>query len=302
MPELILHHYPLSPFSEKIRAMLGYSNLSWYSVLTQEMPPRPQLARLAGGYRKIPVAQIGADIFCDTRTITREIARLSGNPALCMDNCSQEIKEYISEVDLEIFLACVVSSGSWSLVQKAIASTSLAGALKILGDRIGLARKSKVSFVSPRQAKKRVQQHLNDLEDRLSKDFIFGNEPSIADFSTYHGLWMIREVGELKLVNRHPKTIAWMERIKAMGHGTPTEISADEAISIAKNAVPRPITDIGKHAELGCEIRVAPSDYGRNYTEGKLIAFTQAEWVLERRSPETKTLHLHFPREGFEQK
>ena len=91
MPDLILHHYPMSPFSEKIRAMLGYSRMHWQSVLTREMPPRPLVASLAGGYRKIPVAQIGADIFCDSRTIAREIAILANQPALALENCSPEV-------------------------------------------------------------------------------------------------------------------------------------------------------------------------------------------------------------------
>ncbi|HBC20217.1 MAG TPA: glutathione S-transferase family protein, partial [Alcanivorax sp.] len=53
MSDLILHHYALSPFSEKVRAMLGYAGLDWQSVTVREMPPRPMLAPLAGGYRKI---------------------------------------------------------------------------------------------------------------------------------------------------------------------------------------------------------------------------------------------------------
>lgn len=69
MSEFILHHYVLSPFSTKIRAMLGQAGLDWRSAITREMPPRPVLEVLAGGYRKIPVAQIGADVFCDTRVI-----------------------------------------------------------------------------------------------------------------------------------------------------------------------------------------------------------------------------------------
>ena len=93
MSAIILHHYPMSPFSEKMRAMLGYAGLSWQSVIHKEMPPRPQLARLAGGYRKIPVAQIGADIFCDTRIISTEIAALAGKPELALENCSQEIRD-----------------------------------------------------------------------------------------------------------------------------------------------------------------------------------------------------------------
>ena len=74
MNSLILHHYTMSPFSQKIRSMLGYTGIQWQSVITREMPPRPLLETLTGGYRKIPMAQIGADIFVDTRTIAAEIA------------------------------------------------------------------------------------------------------------------------------------------------------------------------------------------------------------------------------------
>ena len=95
MSELILHHYTLSPFSEKARAMFGYAGLEWQSVTVAEMPPRPKLAPLASGYRKIPVAQIGADVFCDTRTLSREIARLANKPELVVENCSEEVLSLI---------------------------------------------------------------------------------------------------------------------------------------------------------------------------------------------------------------
>ena len=32
MTELILHHYDMSPFGEKVRLMLGYKQLAWRSV------------------------------------------------------------------------------------------------------------------------------------------------------------------------------------------------------------------------------------------------------------------------------
>lgn len=107
MTDLILHHYPMSPFSEKVRVMLGYTQQPWLSALTREMPPRPLLEQLAGGYRKIPVAQIGADIFCDSRTIAAEIAARSGKPELALENCSAEVQAYVAKVDLDVFFACI---------------------------------------------------------------------------------------------------------------------------------------------------------------------------------------------------
>jgi glutathione S-transferase len=66
MAELILHHYPTSPFAEKTRLMLGYKNLPWKSVMIPMIMPKPDVVALTGGYRKTPILQIGADIYCDT--------------------------------------------------------------------------------------------------------------------------------------------------------------------------------------------------------------------------------------------
>ncbi|MDH3509928.1 MAG: glutathione S-transferase N-terminal domain-containing protein, partial [Gammaproteobacteria bacterium] len=66
MTDIILHHFDLSPFAEKIRLALGFKNLSWRSVQIPLIMPKPDLTALTGGYRKTPVMQIGADIYCDT--------------------------------------------------------------------------------------------------------------------------------------------------------------------------------------------------------------------------------------------
>jgi glutathione S-transferase len=62
MPEIILHHYDTSPFSEKVRLLLGLRGLAWRSVIQPTIMPKPQLVPLTGGYRRIPVMQIGADV------------------------------------------------------------------------------------------------------------------------------------------------------------------------------------------------------------------------------------------------
>src|ERR1700760_425866 len=71
--EIILHHYDTSPFSEKVRVMLGIKGLSWRSVIQPVIMPKPELIPLTGGYRRIPVLQIGADVYCDTQVILTEI-------------------------------------------------------------------------------------------------------------------------------------------------------------------------------------------------------------------------------------
>ncbi len=69
MSEIILHHYPESPFAEKIRAILGFKRFSYRSVLVPMMLPKPDVIALTGGYRRTPILQIGSDIYCDIALI-----------------------------------------------------------------------------------------------------------------------------------------------------------------------------------------------------------------------------------------
>ncbi len=82
MSELILHHYPTSPFAEKARLLLGFKGLSWHSVHISPVMPKPDLTALTGGYRKTPVLQVGADIYCDTALIARRLEQEKSAPAL----------------------------------------------------------------------------------------------------------------------------------------------------------------------------------------------------------------------------
>ena len=299
MSELILHQYAMSPFSEKIRVMLGYTGQSWKAVTVREMPPRPGLEPLADGYRKIPVAQIGADIFCDTRTISREIARMTGKPELALENNSQEVQDFVRQVDLEIFLACIVSSSGGGLLIKLVRNTSLIDAFKFLKDRIEMARKSRVQSMSPKQAKARVAEHVADLETRLEQDFLFGDSPCIADFSAYHGLWFVCDVAEKDVLGNAPKVRAWMDRIRRFGHGIVEEISAEHALDIAHDRLPRPLPSSRANEAIGQTVRVTPDDYGRIPVKGTLVADDGESWVVAHDHPSVGTVNIHLPQQGF---
>ena len=79
---IILHHFDRSPFSEKVRVVFGHKGLSWKSVRIPQIMPKPDLMPLTGGYRRTPVMQIGADVYCDTQIIIREIERRFPSPTL----------------------------------------------------------------------------------------------------------------------------------------------------------------------------------------------------------------------------
>ncbi|MGH8494305.1 MAG: glutathione S-transferase family protein [Moraxellaceae bacterium] len=300
MATIILHHYPMSPFSQKIRSMLGYAELEWESALTREMPPRPTLEKLAGGYRKIPVAQMGADVFCDSRIIAEEIAALAGKPELALSNCSTEAQAYVARVDLEIFFDCIIGGGSRKLQKKMRAAMSLPDIIRFFWDRINLGRTAKVKTAGFRGMRERVLQHVANVEQRLQADFLGGTRPDHSDFSTWHSLWFIRDLGESRMINPYPKTMAWMDRMKAFGEGHRREISAEQALSTAGTSTPRAIpAEFLKDALIGRKVSIAPADYARLPTQGILVGASAPRWIVAREEKDLGTVHVHFPRDGF---
>lgn len=299
MSALILHHYPMSPFSEKIRLMLGYAGLSWQSVQVRELPPRPELAEMVGGYRKIPVAQIGADLFCDTRTIATEIARLSSKPELALENNTQEVQEFVRETDLEVFLACLVSSSGSRMLGKLIKSTSFLEAMRFLKDRIKMGRKARVQALGPKAARARVQDHLARMEEMLGKDFLFGDTPCNADFSAFHSLWFVTDLAEKPITESWPRVHHWMQRMRDFGHGESEPITADEALSVAAEAGPRAIDSRNEEDLMDKPVSIAPADYGRTPVTGVLVGGNDQARILSRNSERCGTVHVHLPRQGY---
>ncbi len=181
--------------------MLGYADMDWSSVEVRERPPRPHLQILAAGYRKVPVAQVGADVFCDTRVIASEIARRSGLPLLALENCEQSISDFVSRVDLDIFLACIISAGNFVLLRKFWRnSDSFLDLPRFFLDRASMSRGATVKVGSPKKARHTVKTQLADLETRLVENYLFGEAPTIADFSAWHSLWFIRELAESSVI------------------------------------------------------------------------------------------------------
>ena len=82
MSDYILHHYDEAPFAEKIRLVFGIKNLDWFSVIQPATMPKPDLIPLTGGYRRTPVFQVGADVYCDTQLIASYLERSCPKPSI----------------------------------------------------------------------------------------------------------------------------------------------------------------------------------------------------------------------------
>ncbi len=296
MADFILHHYQFSPYSEKVRSMLAYAELDWHSVTHKEMPPRPLLSPLVGNYGRIPVAQIGADVFCDSNLIAEEIAVLANKPELSFQNSSQEIKDFVQHVEGKIFFAGVLAGGSNELRKKIRKTMSLWDLGRFFVDRtiMGFSATTE-NMIKPTEARKVLNEHLESLEERLQSDFIFGDSPTLADFSCYHSLWFARDLGEKPFMKKYKKINAWMDRVKALGQTKMQDMDGEAALKIAKESSVRVYPDLGE-AKV---IAVGPSDYRQKATEGKLVYEDETRWVLSRQHPKCGEIQIHFPKLAY---
>ncbi len=299
MSDIILHHYAFSPYSEKLRAMLAYSELGWASVIHKEAPPRKELEVLTGGYKRIPVAQIGADIFCDSNIIAAEIAELSGKPELDLYQASQEVKDFVEHVEGKIFFAGVLGAGSSKLRKKVLKQMSLWDLAKFLIDRVNMGRTATTSnMIKPGRARGILLEHLQDMEQRIEQDFLFGPKPCIADFAAYHSLWFVKDVGECGFIRDFPKVCAWMERLQSLGEVRGLEMSAKEALAEAKANEPRPLKLSLNSDKI---VSIGPADYRHSQTEGYLRFDDDNRWVVERSHHKVGNVHVHFPKKNYKE-
>ena len=102
MSELVLHHYPASPFSEKVRSILGLKGLAWRSVRIPAVMPKPDVVALTGGYRKTPLLQIDNHVYCDTALIARVLEQRAPNPPLYAEPRAEFIAQWADSVLFEV--------------------------------------------------------------------------------------------------------------------------------------------------------------------------------------------------------
>src|SRR5882724_3470900 len=236
MKQLILHHYPMSPFAEKIRLILGFKGLRWSSVHIPNIMPKPDLTALTGGYRKTPVLQIGADIYCDTSLIAEVIEALSPQPTLFPSGIAAASRILAQWADSTLFWTTVAFT-----MQPAGIAHMFEGvppeAIKAFGDDRNIFRAS-LPRMRPADASAAFTLYLERLDETLGKQkFFFGSAPSIADFSIYHNLWFLERGGPVaKILQSYPALQAWRASISAFGHGTHEKLDSGAAIAIARGA------------------------------------------------------------------
>lgn len=303
MTDIILHHYDLSPFSEKIRLALGLKGLAWKSVKVEPVPPRPALDALTGGYRRVPVLQVGADIYCDTEMIFRALERLKPEPTLypAGEGIAKALSLWWDRVTWKPAIGVLVHHIGEHLPEAFLKDRKD----NYLGYDISKAAMAPMLPVYVQQLTA-LAEWLDDILGN-SGDYLSGEAPSAADLTCYHSLWLLRANCGAGVIDEQlrltPRIAAWMNRIAAIGHGEASDMTPEDALALAEAATPgdRFTADADPSGlKIGDRVTVTPDDNAKVPVKGTLVAADAQEIVIERMSDEAGRIHIHFPRAGFE--
>jgi glutathione S-transferase len=298
---IILHHYDASPYAEKIRLMFGLTNTRWLSLLSPVQPPRPNLDPLTGGYRRIPVAQIGADIFCDTAVIAREVANATNCPALDPAQVDAAAAVLMEQAEKEAFFAAISAIKPLRIIGTMIRQLGPVGMFRFAKDRAGMMKGGTARPPQGAEAQAILDALLGALEIKLAQHpWVGGDTASVADFAVYHPLWLHVSCSRQPLKAGREVT-AWYQRVSAIGHGQREEITQEQAFAAARDAEPRALPASVKDVAVtvGGMVDVAPSDYGVVPVTGTLAAVTEDRIIISRDNTKFGKLHVHFPRAGY---
>ena len=304
MSALILHHYPTSPFAEKVRLIMGYKKLSWQGVTIPMVMPKPDLMPLTGGYRRTPVLQIGADIYCDTSLICTMLDHVQPEPSLYGSHAKGLVRTVAQWADNIVFPVAMGYNFQPAGAAHVFASTDPEVVKVFAQDR--QAMRGGASRMPAADATGAYKNYLRRVSSMLEgQDFVLGSQPTLADFSIYHSVWFtVVKVPLLAgILDTTPLVKAWVARMQAFGHGNNSELSTTDALNVAHDATP---LDVSKEIfqdehgiPLGTQVIVHAESFGTEPTQGELVAASRTRYSLRRNDPRTGTVHVHFPRNGF---
>ena len=199
MSKIILHHYPMSTFSEKVRLACGLKQLAYSHVIVPIAMPKPDLVALTGGYRRAPVMQIGADIYCDSQLILRKIEQLHPNPSL-FPNCREgEATALAWWAERYIFMPAL---GFIAHVNTGLYAADFVAERKAFGYVLGPDEAGPLFARNVQQ----LVAHLAWLRSMMAdgRPYMLGDQASAADLAAYPSIWFLRKWGGTETVRRLP--------------------------------------------------------------------------------------------------
>jgi len=283
--------------------MFGFKKLAWKSVMIPSIMPKPDVTALTGGYRRTPILQIGADIYCDTSLICEVLEARAPEPSIYPKDVEPLARTLAQWADYTMFWTAI------TYALQPVGQAHMFGNLSPEERQAFLEDRTVFRALVPRMRAPEAQHGMRVYIERIEKilggkPFLLGGVASIADFSFYHSLWFVAHAGPLAtILEPFPEVRAWYERMKSFGHGSFTTLSSSAALEIARNSTStEPVESAWDvHGlEFGEPVQVSATDYGTEPVVGTLHSMGPHRMSVARDDPRAGQVVVHFPRLGFE--
>ena len=267
MSGIILHQYDSSPFTEKVRICLGIKGLAWQAVDQPVIIPKPDLTPLTGGYRRIPVMQIGADVYCDSALIVRELDRRYPTPSLFPAGNKGQANAVEIWAEKALFQSAVLAI--FGTLGDGVDPAFIKDREALSGQPFNVAAMKALAPFALTQIKAHAALLAEYLAD--GRSFLEGEAPGLADAAAYYNFWFIR-----------------------------SNMAPADALAMAKASDPVSLDILPSDEALrGRTVALSATDYGRDPIVGIFAGSTHSSLTVLLQDPELGAIAVHVPRLGY---
>lgn len=282
---------------------MGFKKLEWKSVEQNRLPDRPELFAMTGGYRRIPVLQIGADIYCDTQCIFRELETRFPNPSFHSngnEGVSFGLSRWIDGPFFELGVRVAFAPVAENLPPELVADRTRL----YFGPDGDMAKEAKDIPHTLSQ----LRPQLGWLNQQITSQgpYLHGSKASMSDLLAWYIVWFIkgRFADAEQLFAEFDALLQWIPLMESMGHGTYTDITPADALAVANASTPNTeqVSDAADPQGLkpGMTVSVAPlTNSGEHGVSGKLCSVGSDRLSLHRNDELCGDVVVHFPRVGY---
>ena len=245
--------------------------------------------------------QIGADIYCDTQRIIRELEYRFPQPSLFPSGNEGIGWASAMWTDRSFFQNTVtlVFGSLGDLVPQSF----IEDREKLRGAKFDVGAMKRLIP----QMRDQYRAHVSWIEIQLASGtrWLCGDQPGLVDINAYMNVWYVRSnlPGADEFLAGFPRVREWELQMRAIGHGMRSEMSSAAALDLARNSTPQTETAGDTYDANGRRpgdlVGVTPDDYGRVPVTGRIVSLSAQSIAIRRTDDLAGDIVVHFPRAGF---
>lgn len=304
--QIILHQIKRSAYSEKIRLMLDMSGLDWLRVDAPAHTNKREVQRiLVDGYsRRLPLLQVGADLYCDTDVITHQLSLMSDIQSFSKENLGNN-QSLAIELEKDVFRVFLGSIPPAQLLKAYFKDYTFKDFSGFLIGRVQSFKGVDLPTMPYKVALEKKEVYLKKFDEMLKNQMFLldDNQPCIVDYSLYHHVWYQEINNNIHTIEPYKNIMRWFALMKSKRRALAKEVSGQEALLIAKESQPQAIPHrMLESKRLGQVVTLRPNDYAGQATlpvTGIVVGEDDHKIILKRESKETGIIHVHFPKNAL---